>query len=535
MVRAIAYIRVSTDRQATDGTSLVTQRRRVIEFTALKGYRLVKQFVEEGESAKTDNRPVLKQMLRYCEEQKGKIDLLVVPKIDRFARYSEDYHHLKRHLRNLGIRVESIDERFDDSPAGKFLESMLAATAQFDNDVRSERTFNGMREAVSQGRWVWRAPAGYRNVRIDGKANIEPDPRTGPLVIEAFEKIARKIRIAEVREWLNEHGVPIQRNGFYKMIRNKAYIGIIEAFGVKSRGVLPFTPLISVELFEAAQAAVAPSNHPRVTQRDHEDFPLRGTIRCQCGQFLTACWSRGRRSRYAYYRCRQCSRVNLPREFVEHQFLHRLRFLRSEFDLSDEMATDLRAFWEQERSHYGKLVEELRKERERIESQQKSLAWKVADAVVPDHLAKQMFEEYDSKLRSIEAKLSKSSADDREPHINILIDYGKRFFEQVESFWQTADVSDKKRVQNFFFPTGAVVEDRRVPRTASEVPVTGGGCFLFGPCVQFGGPQRQKCEHDALRRRVEFFRELYSTFGGPIELASQLSEPLGRDDKVIPK
>jgi predicted DNA binding CopG/RHH family protein len=177
------------------------------------------------------------------------------------------------------------------------------------------------------------------------------------------------------------------------------------------------------------------------------------------------------------------------------------------------MATDLRAFWEQERSHYGKLVEELGKERERIESQQISLARKVADAVVPDHLAKQMFEEYESKLRSIEARLSKSSANDREPHINILIDYGKRFFEQVESFWQTADVSDKKRVQNFFFPTGAVVEDRRVPRTASEVPVTGGGCFLFGPCVQFGGPQRQKCEHDELRRRVDFFRDLYSTFG----------------------
>lgn len=188
MVRAIAYIRVSTDRQATDGTSLVTQRRRVVEFTALKGYQLKKQFVEEGESAKTDNRPVLREMLAYCEQERGNIDVLVFPKIDRFARYSEDYHHLKRHLRNLGIRVESIDERFDDSPAGRFLESMLAATAQFDNDVRSERTYNGMKEAVAQGRWVWRAPVGYRNVRVDNKANIEPDPKIAPLVVEALKE-----------------------------------------------------------------------------------------------------------------------------------------------------------------------------------------------------------------------------------------------------------------------------------------------------------------------------------------------------------
>lgn len=513
MVRAIAYIRVSTDRQATDGTSLVTQRRRVIEFTALKGYRLVKQFVEEGESAKTDNRPVLKQMLRYCEEQKGKIDLLVVPKIDRFARYSEDYHHLKRHLRNLGIRVESIDERFDDSPAGKFLESMLAATAQFDNDVRSERTYNGMREAASQGRYVWRAPVGFRNVRIDGKANIEPDPRTAPLIIEAFDMLSRKRRIAEVREWLTGQGIPMSRTGFYKMIRNKAYIGVIEAFGIKSRGVVPFSSLISVELFESAQAALAPSNHPGVMQRDNDDFPLRGTVRCECGQFLTACWSKGRKSRYAYYRCRQCSRVNVQRDFVERQFLIRLRLVRSHYDVTDEMASDLREFWEQERSQLAVRHGDLSKERERIESQQANLARKVADGVVPDRIAKQTFDEYESRLRDIDSRQAKSIPEHREPHINVLIEFAKRFLQQVEWKWQSGDIGDKKRVQNFFFPEGAVLAPFREPRTALEAPSTGGEALLFCPSVSFGGPQRQECEHDQLAKRVEFFRDLYNTFG----------------------
>ena len=82
---------------------------------------------------------------------------------------------------------------------------------------------------------------------------------------------------------------------------------------------------------------------------------------------------------------------------------------------------------------------------------------------------------------------------------------------------------------------GSPVVRKGNPRTASEAPVTGEIGLLFGPCVQLGGPQRQKCEHDVMRRRVEFYRDLYSTFGGPIELASQLPEPLVRDDKVTPK
>ncbi|HQU18101.1 MAG TPA: recombinase family protein [Fimbriimonadaceae bacterium] len=514
MVRAIAYIRVSTDRQATDGTSLVTQRRRVIEFTTLKGYQLKKQFVEEGESAKTDNRPVLKEMLTYCEQERGNIDVLVFPKIDRFARYSEDYHPLKRHLRNLGIRVESIDERFDDSPAGRFLESMLAATAQFDNDVRSERTYNGMREAVAQGRYVWRAPVGYRNVRIDGIANIEVNPNTAPLIIEAFERVARKNRVAEVIDWLNEHGIPMRRNGFYAMLRNKVYIGLIDSFGLQSRGALPFTPLVSVELFEMAQAALRSTNYPETVQRDHADFPLRGTVRCPCGHFLTACWSVGRSDRYPYYRCRKCSRVNIKRDFVERQFRRALVDAREIWLVTDEIAADLREFWERDRADIGVRAKKLDAERERIEAQQRSLVEKVAGGVVPDHLAQQQFEDYDQRLRQIQARLAEvENPDTGEPHIDKLVEFGNRFLEQIDERWHVGDVVEKKRLQSFLFPAGTVVVPKDYPRTGNSAPVSGSDGPSFDPVVLRGGPQRQRCEPRDLSCRIAFLKEVYEAFG----------------------
>ena len=57
----------------------------------------------------------------------------------------------------------------------------MANIAQFDNDIRSERCAGGMREAMREGRYVWMATAGYKNVRVAGKCTIAQDPIMAPL------------------------------------------------------------------------------------------------------------------------------------------------------------------------------------------------------------------------------------------------------------------------------------------------------------------------------------------------------------------
>jgi len=208
-----------------------------------------------------------------------------------------------------------------------------------------------------------------------------------------------------------------------------------------------------------------------------------------------------------------CSRVNLRRDDVEQQFAHRLSLIRQEFELAEEMASDLRAFWEQEQELLEKRQEGLVEERERIAIQQSNLVRKVADGIVPDQLAKQMFAEYELRLLQIEARLAKASQSDREPHINVLIDFGKRFLEQVDTMWQSADLNVKKLIQNFFFPAGALVESKGEARTGLDTTLTEVDWLHFLPIAHFGAPRVQECEHHELKRRVEFFRDLYNTFG----------------------
>ena len=71
------------------------------------------------------------------------------------------------------------------------MEHILSAFAQFDNDVRSERTVAGMRAALESGHWTFGTPIGYRRrTEPMGKDIVEPDPTSGPLVKKAFELYA---------------------------------------------------------------------------------------------------------------------------------------------------------------------------------------------------------------------------------------------------------------------------------------------------------------------------------------------------------
>src|SRR3989442_13040196 len=189
MIGAVIYIRVSTKEQ-TENPSLPTQLRACEEYCRREGYEVQDRFREEGESAKTADRPELQRLLKYCRTHKGKVHFVVVFNLTRFAREKYDHFALRSHLKSLGISLRSATEPIDDTSTGKLMEGVLASFAQFDNDVRSDRTRAGMRAALELGRWTFLAPLGYMNApRAMGKSLIL-DPERAPLVRQACHELA---------------------------------------------------------------------------------------------------------------------------------------------------------------------------------------------------------------------------------------------------------------------------------------------------------------------------------------------------------
>ena len=336
MIGAVIYVRVSTKEQ-TENLSLPTQLRSCEEYCQRQGYQILERFKEEGESGKTADRTELQNLLKYCRTNKGKVHFVVVYNLTRFAREKYDHFALRAHLKSLGISLRSATEPIDDTSTGKLMEGVLAAFAQFDNDVRSERTRAGMRAALELGRWTFRAPLGYLNAPKWSDKTLIPDPERAPLVTRAFEEFASgRHTKQEVLRFVTDLGLrtgrgqPLNPQSFALILRNPLYVGTVTSpeSGISGKG--KFDPLISEDTFYRVQAILS----GRVVvggqrRRNHPDFPLRVFVRCEaCGRPLTGSWSKGRSGRYAYYHCQpRCRAVYVTKEKLEGVFVDELRRL----------------------------------------------------------------------------------------------------------------------------------------------------------------------------------------------------------------
>lgn len=171
--------------------SLPTQEKQCREFCDPNGWEVDQVFVEQGESAKTTDRPQFQAMLAHCRESKGRIQYVVVYSVNRFARDKHDHYVIRALLSGVNITLRSVTEAIDDSSTGRFIEGVLAAVAQFDNDVRSERTIAGIKAQLERGQWTFQPPLRYRNsLGYSGGVRLERDPERAPLIEQAFEMMA---------------------------------------------------------------------------------------------------------------------------------------------------------------------------------------------------------------------------------------------------------------------------------------------------------------------------------------------------------
>ena len=163
MTRTVAYIRVSTDKQAEHGVSLEAQRAKVEAYASLYDLELVAVLVDAGVSAKSLNRPALTEALSMVST--GKADALLVVKLDRLTRSVKDLGTLvdRYFARENGPALMSVSEQIDTrSAAGRLVLNVLASVAQWEREATGERTSAAMAHKRSLGEYTGgRLPYGW--------------------------------------------------------------------------------------------------------------------------------------------------------------------------------------------------------------------------------------------------------------------------------------------------------------------------------------------------------------------------------------
>ncbi len=317
MINGIIYTRVSTKEQVEGHTSLQSQERECQEYARKHSIFVTENhiFREKGESGKIMNRTELQNLLTFIKQQKKAnkpIDVLLIWKIDRLSRNLGDYYGIKVALDRLGVKVVSVTEPLTDDPVGRFLEAILAAAAQFDNEIRAIRTTGGMRVTVEQGGWPHDAPLGY--IKKDKRVVI--DPVFGPIMKEALELFSTGLYNFEyMKNWFFEKGVQSKggkpKSGWlirtYMMnIFYAGFTGSSLTQGKLYRG--KHKPLVSEEIINKNRELIEGKKKTFAWKPD-DLYPLKNILLCvTCGKPLTAAAPTGHKGvKFPRYYCNRAT------------------------------------------------------------------------------------------------------------------------------------------------------------------------------------------------------------------------------------
>jgi DNA invertase Pin-like site-specific DNA recombinase len=203
-MKAIAYIRVSTAKQANEGVSLEAQQARITAWAVANDAELIAVHVDAGISgAKTSNRPALQAALNdACQHQAA----LVVYSLSRLARSTKDAINISERLSAAGADLVSLSEKIDTtSAAGKMVFRMLAVLAEFERDLISERTSTAMQHKISKGEYIGgRAAYGWQTLVNGG--GVEANDTELTIIHRARQLRASGLALRAVGVTLEQEG-----------------------------------------------------------------------------------------------------------------------------------------------------------------------------------------------------------------------------------------------------------------------------------------------------------------------------------------
>jgi len=220
-VRAIGYVRVSTEDQRQRGVSLAAQREQVRDFCKGRRWELVEVFADEGASGKGLDRAGLREARRALEEHRAAV--LVVTKLDRLSRSVRDIFALvEEEFTQNGASLVSIAENLDATTAmGKAFLGILAVLAQMERELISERTRGALAHIKREGRYLGRVPFGKR---LDRRGRLVTDREAAKALRRARRLRAKGASWREITErmdWTVSHARP----RLDKSYREKAWGG----------------------------------------------------------------------------------------------------------------------------------------------------------------------------------------------------------------------------------------------------------------------------------------------------------------------
>ena len=302
-MKAVIYARYSSDNQREE--SIEGQIRECTAFAEKNGITILRHYIDRAFSAKTDNRPEFQNMIK--DSGKKLFDMIIVWKLDRFARNRYDSARYKSLLKKNGVKVVSATEVISEGAEGIILESVLEGYAEYYSADLSEKVARGMTENALKCKFNGGTiPIGYV---IDEDQHFQIDPLTAPFILETYKRYNDGATMTELRDWLNAQGVrntrgnPLTYNSVQHILHNRRYIG---EYAFRETVIPDGIPaVVPKELFDRVQEKLEANKKTPAHHKAEDDYLLTTKIFCgYCGAYLCGESGTGRSGVvHHYYKC----------------------------------------------------------------------------------------------------------------------------------------------------------------------------------------------------------------------------------------
>jgi site-specific DNA recombinase len=337
-MRAAAYARFSSDMQREE--SIEAQLMDIRKYAEKNNIFIVKEYIDEAISGQTDLRDAFQQMI--SDAKKKIFDVVLVHKVDRFARNRYDAAIYKSALRKYGIRVIYVMQPIDDSPEGGLLEGILESFAEYYSRNLAQEVMKGLKQNALKARFNGGyAPLGYdivdkRYVVNEKEARIVREIFKLCLDGYGYKKIAE---ILNQKGYRNKFGKPFVFNSIPGILMNEKYAGIYafnktqRKYHEGKRNMKRYKPkdevifvedgvpaIISKEVFDMVQREIKRRAPMRGKSLSVRDYLLSGLVFCECGYKMAGYSQKNAKdgARYFYYRCSKCQN-SIRAEVIEEQ------------------------------------------------------------------------------------------------------------------------------------------------------------------------------------------------------------------------
>lgn len=192
------------------------------------GYKLYQRcFGGTYESAKSDERKEFNRMLSFVKASKEKVSHILVYSLDRFSRTGDSAIYIASQLKKAGVSILAVTQPIDtNSHAGILQQNIQFIFSKYDNDLRRQKTIDGMREKLLRGEWIGHAPTGYSFVRGAEKQTIVIN-EVGELVRQAFVWRANGMTYEQIVSKLTPMGLSLPKQTLTDIFRNPFYCGFM--------------------------------------------------------------------------------------------------------------------------------------------------------------------------------------------------------------------------------------------------------------------------------------------------------------------